>query len=282
MFSRGWSARESGKVEAAILFHIHFSLSTVKRHRPESRRAGILHSLLYGKVMPSSAADSKNIAVLIADSNHMQSQLLASALRRRPEFRITKCELTHNSVLAAVDRSPVDVVLMKADHDMSLVRSLHLAKPQVRKILLLENSDRDAVTNAFRAGARGLFSFTDSPFRLLCKCIHCVRRGQLWASNQQLEYLIETITQVPSLRVVNSNGLNLLTAREEQVVALVADGLSNRDVARELGLTENTVKKYLFRIFDKVGCSSRVELVLYAVTRGTSRAAEWVPTQLPQ
>ena len=99
----------------------------------------------------------------------------------------------------------------------------------------------------------------------------------MWASNRQLEYLVETVTQVPSLRVVNSNGGKLLTGREEQVVALVADGLSNRDVARELGLTENTVKKYLFRIFDKIGVSSRVELVLYAVTRGAVRAAEWVP-----
>ncbi|MBV8050760.1 MAG: response regulator transcription factor [Acidobacteriaceae bacterium] len=74
----------------------------------------------------------------------------------------------------------------------------------------------------------------------------------------------------------------MLTAREEQVVALVADGMTNRDVARELGLTENTIKKYLFRIFDKVGVSSRVELVLYAVTRGTVQSAEWVPAPLQQ
>ena len=69
---------------------------------------------------------------------------------------------------------------------------------------------------------------------------------------------------VPTLRVVNSNGRFLLTPREEQVVALVADGLTNRGVAVELGLSEHTIKKYLLRIFDKVGISSRVELVLYA------------------
>ena len=59
-------------------------------------------------------------------------------------------------------------------------------------------------------------------------------------------------------------------------VALVADGLSNRQVASELGLSEHTVKKYLFRIFDKLGISSRVELVLYAFSHGDSRQAEWV------
>ena len=98
----------------------------------------------------------------------------------------------------------------------------------------------------------------------------------MWANSEQLQYLIETVTQVPSLRMVNARGSRLLTAREEQVVALVADGLSNREVARELGLSEHTVKKYLFHIFDKLGISSRVELVLYAVSHGGAWQAEWV------
>jgi DNA-binding NarL/FixJ family response regulator len=61
---------------------------------------------------------------------------------------------------------------------------------------------------------------------------------------------------------VNANGEVLVTPREEQVVALVAEGLSNREIAQELALSENTVKKYLFRIFEKLGISTRVELVI--------------------
>jgi DNA-binding NarL/FixJ family response regulator len=85
------------------------------------------------------------------------------------------------------------------------------------------------------------------------------------------------VAQVPSLMVMNSSGVKLLTPREEQVVALVADGLCNRAVALELRLSEHTVKKYLFRIFDKLGISSRVELVLYAVNHGGRLQAEWIP-----
>jgi DNA-binding NarL/FixJ family response regulator len=88
--------------------------------------------------------------------------------------------------------------------------------------------------------------------------------------------VVESISQVPSLRVVNASGGKLLTPREEQVVALVAEGLQNRDIAQELHLSEHTIKKYLLRIFDKVGISTRVELVLYAVTHGEQRAAEWL------
>lgn len=232
--------------------------------------------------MATSAAASKPIGVLIIDSNQMHSQLLAAALRRRPEFRVACCELQSNAVLDAVIENDVSVALMSAQNDMSAVRALHLVHPQIAKVLLIETSDRNTIVNAFRAGVRGIFCFADLPFRLLCKCIQCVHRGELWASNQQLEYLVQTISQVPSLRVVNNNGFKLLTPREEQVVALVADGLTNRDVARELGLSEHTIKKYLFRIFDKVGVSSRVELVLYAVTRGAARNAEWVPASMQQ
>jgi DNA-binding CsgD family transcriptional regulator len=68
--------------------------------------------------------------------------------------------------------------------------------------------------------------------------------------------------------VLNTHGSSLLTPRQEQVVALVAEKLGNREIARELNLSEHTIKKYLYRIFEKLGISSRVELVLYAVNNG--------------
>src|SRR5439155_12346332 len=110
----------------------------------------------------------------------------------------------------------------------------------------------------------------------LCKCIQSVHQGQIWANSEQLKYLVEALSEVTALRIVDAKGFKLLSAREEQVVALVADGLSNRQVATELCLSEHTIKKYLFRIFDKLGVSSRVELTLYAVYRGRPQQAEWL------
>jgi DNA-binding NarL/FixJ family response regulator len=225
---------------------------------------------------------SGTIGVLVADSNQMQSQLLVGALRRRPEFRVTSCSMDMNLIMDAIARSTVEVILMNTDHlneaaqEMTVVRRLHLAHPQIAKVLMLESPDREAVVSAFRSGAKGLFCFSDYPFRLLCRCIQSVHHGQVWANSKQLQYLVEIVTQVPSLRMVNACGVKLLTSREEQVFALVADGFSNREVARELGLSEHTVKKYLFHIFDKLGVSSRVELVLYAVGHSSIMQAEWV------
>jgi DNA-binding NarL/FixJ family response regulator len=227
-----------------------------------------------------SATSSHPIGVLVADSNHLQCQLLVRALRRRQEFHVSSCAMEIEAILSTVSSSSVQVALLNAGANaqhgqpMSIVRGLHLAHPEIAEVLLLDGTDRDSVVSAFRSGAKGLFCFSD--FQLLCKCIESVHQGQIWVNNEQLRYLIDVIAHVPSLRVVNANGSKLLTPREEQVVALVADGLSNREVAHELRLSENTVKKYIFRIFDKLGISSRVELVLYAISHGTIRQAEWV------
>ncbi|MGA8313063.1 MAG: response regulator transcription factor [Terriglobales bacterium] len=233
--------------------------------------------------MESTFSTSTNsIGVLIADSNQMQSQLLVSVLRRRPEFEVTSCTLDPDAILNVIASLPVHVAILNTDNprdgwpEMTVVRQLHLAHPEVAKIILLNTYDRDIVVKAFRSGARGLFCSPQNNLRLLYKCIQSVHHGQVWANSEQMQYLVEVVSQVPSLHMVNSRGIRLLTPREEQVVALVADGLSNREVAHELRLSEHTIKKYLFRIFDKLGISSRVELVLYALSHGDSRQAEWV------
>ncbi len=224
---------------------------------------------------------STAIPVLIADSNRMQAHLLTSALRRRPEFRISTCLVDVDSILQAVAFSPTRVVLVVLNHTMDVagqmaaMRHVHLSNPAVAKVLLAESYDRELVINAFRSGARGIFCLTDSHFRLLCRCIHRVADGQIWANTEQMNYVLDVVSEVPALRVLSPNGKLLLTPREEQVVALVADGLSNRDTALELNLSEHTIKKYLFRIFDKLGISSRVELVLYAVNHSQPRSGEW-------
>ncbi|MEP6644752.1 MAG: response regulator transcription factor [Acidobacteriaceae bacterium] len=231
---------------------------------------------------PRNAAPVNPIVVLVADSNQMQSQLLVDALQKCPEFQVVTASLNWNEVLSAMSCFPVKVALLSGNlpghssQDMTIVRQFHVAYSGIPLVLLLRDYDRDLVVKAFRSGVKGLFCVSDYTFQLLRKCIQSVYEGQIWANSEQLHYLLQVITQVPSLRMVNANGIKILTPREEQVVALVADGLSNREVALELGLSEHTVKKYMFRIFDKLGIFSRVELVLYAVAHGGHREAEWV------
>ena len=222
---------------------------------------------------------TETIQVLVADSSPIESQLLTRALKARREFRVSAVALEASALHDFMQSNHVNVVLIAGKNlpDLSLLRWLHISYPKVAPVLLVESDDREMAVNAFRAGAKGLFLFNRAPFRTLCKCITCVSRGQIWINSQQMYSVVGALSEVPTLRVVSAMGRSLLTPREEQVVALVADGLSNRGVAGELGLSEHTIKKYLLRIFDKLGISTRVELVLYALSHGENRPAEWLP-----
>jgi len=122
------------------------------------------------------------------------------------------------------------------------------------------------VLDAFRAGAKGVFCRAE-PLAALCKCIRVVREGQIWANSHQLNFIVDALANAAPLRVRSARGKDLLAKREQEVANLVAEGLPNREIAKKLALSEHTVSNYLFRIYEKLGISSRVELVLYIVRR---------------
>jgi DNA-binding NarL/FixJ family response regulator len=99
------------------------------------------------------------------------------------------------------------------------------------------------------------------------KCLACVHRGQIWATSQELTYVLQALREPRPLRVIETDGSAPLTEREMAVVRCVADGLTNKEVAAKLGVSPHTIKNYLFRIFDKIGVSSRIELIYYAMSQ---------------
>jgi DNA-binding NarL/FixJ family response regulator len=199
----------------------------------------------------------------------MNSQLLADALARDPIFRVIEAEPREAAILAAAGKESPDVVVLSSILEDSpsqgshVARRLRAAYPQIRIVMLLDASGPDAVVEAFRAGARGVFCRTE-PLNNLSKCICSAHAGQVWANSRELGYLLEALAEAMPIRWGETGAFSLLSKREQDVVRCVADGLSNREIARQLKLTEHTVKNYLFRVFNKLGVSSRVELVLYA------------------
>jgi len=122
------------------------------------------------------------------------------------------------------------------------------------------------VIEAFRFGADGVFC-RNNPFDKLCKSVDVVSQGQIWANSTELRYILDEFTRVPKPLKIDSIVEHRMTAREAEVARFAVEGLSNREIARELGITEHTVKNYLFKIFDKLGVSNRVELVLSCLRR---------------
>ena len=213
----------------------------------------------------------QGIKVFVGESSRMSCQLISEALRRSrsPRFEIVVPRgFTSNEALADIERTCPDVaVISDALKDgpaagLSLLRAMHASRIQTRAVVLLDHSERELVLEAFRSGARGVF-FRSESLSELCKCIHSVHKGQIWGSNQEMEYMLEELAASRRLRVVDARGKQILSKREEEVAALVTDGFTNREVADRLHLSESTVKNYIFKIFEKLGISTRVELVLY-------------------
>src|SRR5438105_1619800 len=212
------------------------------------------------------------IRVLVADSTRMGSQLLSDALRGDPRFYVSSvCTHSHEILETAVPHKP-DVAIVSMNLDDQPARGFDIS-PQLRArqletkvIMLLDSSDRDLVTRAFGSGARGIFCRTQS-IETLRKCICSVHSGQVWASSEELRFVLEKFAETATPRLVNANGVALLSKREQDVVRCVTEALSNREIAHKLKLSEHTVKNYIFRIFDKLGVSTRVEMVLYALSQ---------------
>lgn len=165
-------------------------------------------------------------------------------------------------------RAEVDVLVVSAQlqegplEGYRLLRQLRSLQSRTNTVMLLDSRERDSVVDAFRCGARGVI-FRDEPLETLVKCIRVIDQGQIWVNSEHLSYLLEVLGRSFPFRLQDSQNIDILSKREADVVRLVAQGLTNRDISNELRLSEHTIRNYLFRIFDKIGVSTRVELTLY-------------------
>jgi DNA-binding NarL/FixJ family response regulator len=224
--------------------------------------------------MTSSATKNK-IRVLVADSSRIHTQLLADTLKRDSDFEVIPYFSDSGLLPSAAASLDTDVLVVSANLDgqaslgFKILHDLQAISTNVHAIVLMEASSDELILMAFRAGARGIIG-AGQPIDELRKCIHCVQQGQIWANTREMSLAVEALANAPTIRAVNAEGLNLLSKRELEVVNLLVQGLSNGEIARQLQLSQHTVKNHLFRIFDKLGVSSRIELVHMTLSRDTS------------
>jgi DNA-binding NarL/FixJ family response regulator len=216
-------------------------------------------------------------SVVIVERSQMGSELLAAALRRsRYRMDVVGCATDMAGLRLILSKKEASVALIGALKDepsasLDTIRELRRSSRGTNVIMTLDSMERGLMIEAFRAGAVGILS-RDEPFNVLCKCIQSVHQGQVWAASSVLRFVLEALAQTPPMYVVarsRSKAANaLLTKREQDIVSLITEGLTNRDISARLNLSEHTVRNYLFRIFNKLGTSNRLELALYALHPG--------------
>ena len=201
--------------------------------------------------MPSAQQQrSSAISVLIAESNYMNCQLVENVFRpKRSHVKVVGSTVESTQALTLVKETEPDVAVV----DAHLRRRASLRATACcglfarfssgqRAIMLLDSREPDFVIDAFRCGAHGVV-FRDEPLEILGKCIHAVHKGQVWANSLHLRYLVAALGHAMPMRLQNARGIDLLSKREDQVVRLLAQGLTNKDISIELGLSQHTIKK---------------------------------------
>ncbi len=232
--------------------------------------AGIIRG---SQELSKSPARVGTVRVFIADGSRMSCQLIAAALRRgRYRTRVVGYATDAVGIREGLEKNEADVAVIGARLEdealagFDVTREILASHSKPSIVIILDSSKPTMVVEAFRAGASGIFSREQSS-ELLCKCIHAVHQGQVWASGKELHFVIEALGPTLPAKSICQKVSVLLTKREEGVVHLVAEGLTNRDISHQLNLSEHTVRNYLSRIFNKVGTSNRLELALYAIDR---------------
>jgi two-component system, NarL family, nitrate/nitrite response regulator NarL len=209
---------------------------------------------------------SRRIKALIADRNCMASQLLAGSLAQDSQLNVSIAGTAAEIVSVSGSFGP-DVVVISADLEsvprkgLQAARRLSAIYSHIKIIILIENLSDDIIS-CFRNGARGVFCRTEdlSEFR---ECVHAVSQGRMWVPNGVAEHLLSAIKSAPSCDTISQ--VSALSKREIEVAELAAQGLTNKQIADHLALSEHTVKNYLFRVFEKLKISNRIELLYVMV-----------------
>ncbi len=214
----------------------------------------------------------------MADTSRIHTRLLTEALRSDSSLDVIGFEAEATGITRSIVNQSVDVLVISANVDdqpmrgCEVVQELRNAHSSTRSVMLLGSAKEELILKAFRAGARGLFTKNDS-LETLSECVHAVHEGKIWANEYAFSVAVEALANAPVVRTANSNAMNLLSKRELQVVWALAEGLTNREIAQQLNLSPHTIKNYLFRIFDKLGVSSRIELLFIALSQPASGLA---------
>jgi len=209
---------------------------------------------------------SAAIRVIVADSEPIFRVGVRKIVALEDDIRIVSQVESAANALTAVGRYQADLILFESGLSASpreTVSSMLAVAPALKIVLVMNEPTEEDTVEFLRRGVRGILTRSIGP-DLLVKCIRKVHAGETWLDNKGVNWVIEAYrAQVAQLTSPSSRVK--LSTKELQIIAGVTQGLRNKDIAQEVGTTEQVVKNYLRKIYDKLGVSDRLELALYCM-----------------
>lgn len=214
--------------------------------------------------------DSAQIRVLLADEPSVFRDGLRALLSVHGDLKVVAEAAESSSVLELARTHRPDIILFEPDGNLDSIgflRELQQLNLPSRVILLTSTEDSDLLSQSVRYGVSGIVP-KKSPTELLLKSIRKVNAGELWLDRTTTADVVRQLAgkPIPEPRHAPKTDKPVaLSRREREIVALVAQGFRNREIADKLFISEQTVKNHMHNIFEKVGVQDRLELALYAI-----------------
>ena len=209
---------------------------------------------------------STAIRVVLADSQAIYRVGMRKVFALEDDIRVVAQAETMQNLLAALQRYPTDVVVLEGQLIAGMENGIpELVKraPQAKIIVQVTESDETNTVELYRRGVRGVVPRSISP-DLLVKCVRKIAAGETWIDNQSISWVIEAY-RAQATNLTSPRNQPKLSPKEVAIISCITRGMRNKEIAYHIGTTEQVIKNYLRKVYDKLGVSDRLELALYCM-----------------
>jgi len=206
------------------------------------------------------------IRLILADSQAIYRAGIGKIIALDDDIRVVAQAESMEQLRIAVVRHTADVALVEGElltkNAGSIAELMRLA-PAIKFIAQSTALNKDQTVELFRLGIRGIISRCISP-DLLVRCVRRIATGETWIDNQALGWVIEAY-RVEGAALLNPRTRIHLSPKEKAIITSITRGMRNKEIAFEMGTSEQVIKNYLRKIYDKLGVEDRIELALFSL-----------------
>jgi DNA-binding NarL/FixJ family response regulator len=217
-------------------------------------------------LLPPTENGTDAIRVIVADSEPIFRVGLRKVVAVEDDIRIVAQVESAASAVTAVGRVDADLILLACDLGDSAaetVSSILGVAPSLKIVLVMTEPSEEETVELLRRGVCGIVTRSIEP-DLLVRCIRKVHAGETWLDSKGVNWVIEAY-RVQASQLMSPKSRVRLSPKELQIIAGVTQGLRNKEIAQAVATTEQVVKNYLRKVYDKLGVSDRLELALYCM-----------------
>jgi DNA-binding NarL/FixJ family response regulator len=207
------------------------------------------------------------IRVILADTQSIFRAGLRKIFALEDDIRVVGQAETLAQTQSAVTKFSADVLIFESaltSNPVEAVTELLRQAPQLKILVVTPASDEQLTLDLFRRGAHGILSREAEP-ETLVECLRKVAAGEPWLENQAIHWMMDAF-RGHNLRPSGARPKVQLTPKETLIVSCVTQGMKNKEIAIRVGTTEQVVKNYLRKVYDKLGVADRLELALYCLS----------------